>query len=287
MWALRPDSIHDIGFSGEERLSGRRKYACLRYSDLLGQRLGQHFLRSPGILRRIAEAACIEPTPLVIEIGAGEGALTEHLLEHAGRVNAIEKDPELVRHLRERFKHDDRLHVFEADVLQTDLSRWGDAVIVGNLPYYITSPIIERTLAVGKLLERAVFLIQKEVAERVAAKPGTRDYGFLTVATQVYARTELLFKVPPGAFSPPPKVDSAVIRLTPRYREEHSSAVTDPAPLLAFVGLCFRQKRKTIRNNLAGIFGREALEGIPELDMRAEQLTLEEFRSLYRKMAGA
>jgi len=253
----------------------------------LGQRLGQHFLRSPGILRRIAEAACPEPTPLIIEIGAGEGALTEHLLENAGRIHAIEKDPELVRHLRDRFKQDDRLKVFEGDVLQMDLSRWGDAVIVGNLPYYITSPIIERTLAVGKLLERAVFLIQKEVAERVTAKPGTRDYGFLTVTTQIYARTELLFKVPPGAFSPPPKVESAVIRLTPRYRSETAAAISDPAPLLAFVGLCFRHKRKTIRNNLAGIFGREALEGIPELDLRAEQLTLEQFRALYRRMAGS
>ena len=252
----------------------------------MGQRLGQHFLKRASILKRIAAAACPEPTPLVIEIGPGEGALTQYLLEHAGRVVAIEKDPELVRKLRERFSADDRLAVFEADILQTDLSRWGEAVIAGNLPYYITSPIIERTLAVGKLLERAVFLIQKEVAKRVTAAPGSRDYGFLSVATQVYAKTELLFSVSPEAFSPPPKVQSAVIRLTPHYRYKPSHAIADPAPLLAFAGLCFRQKRKTIRNNLAGVFGKEALEGVALADLRAEQLTLQQFRELYLQLTG-
>lgn len=252
----------------------------------MGQRLGQHFLRKTSILKRIAAAACPEPTPLVVEIGAGMGALTEHLLEEAGRVVAIETDPELAKHLRERFAHDNRLLVVEADVLETDLSHWGDAVIVGNLPYYITSPVIERTLAVGKLLERAVFLIQKEVAERITASPGSRDYGFLTVTTQLYARSELLFHVPPEAFSPPPKVDSAVIRLTPRHRCEEAAAVSDPAPLLAFVGLCFRHKRKTLRNNLTGIFSPDMLDALPEAGLRAEQLTLEQFRDLYRRMAG-
>jgi 16S rRNA (adenine1518-N6/adenine1519-N6)-dimethyltransferase len=253
----------------------------------VGQRLGQHFLTSPGILARIAQAACGEPTPLVIEIGPGTGALTEHLLEHAGRVIAIEKDRELVVELRNRFDGDDRLKIIEADVLTEDLTRWGEAVVVGNLPYYITSPIVERTLAMGKLLERAVFLVQKEVALRITAKPGTRDYSFLTVSTQLYAKAELLYTVKPGAFRPPPKVDSAVIRLTPHHMLGTAGALIDPAPLLAFVGLCFRQKRKTLRNNLAPFFGHSMVDAMPEADLRAEQLTLEQFQQVYRRFTGA
>ena len=123
------------------------------------------------------------------------------------------------------------------------------------------------------------------MAERITAVPSTRDYGFLTVATQRSAETKLLFKVPPGAFSPPPKVDSAVISLTPRRREGETPP--DPTPLLAFVGLCFRQKRKTLRNNLTSIFGKETIDALPEANMRAEQLTLDQFRDLYRRLTGA
>jgi 16S rRNA (adenine1518-N6/adenine1519-N6)-dimethyltransferase len=245
------------------------------------QKLGQHFLRSAGTLAKIARAACPEPADQVIEIGPGEGALTEYLIDRASRVWAIEVDPELVAKLLLRFRGEPRLKVVSRDVLHTDLTQWGRAVVVGNLPYYITSPVIERTLAMGKLLERAVFLIQKEVAERLTAKPGTRDYGFLTAATQLHARAERLFTVPPGAFSPRPKVESAVVRLTP-----HSTTGYDTAPMLAFLGLCFRQKRKTLRNNLIDVFGRELVEAQPEAKMRAEQLTLEEFRDLYRRLSG-
>jgi 16S rRNA (adenine1518-N6/adenine1519-N6)-dimethyltransferase len=251
----------------------------------LGQRLGQHFLRRPSILKRIAEAACPEPVPLVIEIGAGEGVLTAHLGQRAARVIAIEIDPALAGRLTARFALDPRVKVVAGDVLATDLTQWGPAVVVGNLPYYITSPVIERVLAMGKLLEQAVFLIQKEVADRLTAKPGTRDYGFLTVATRLSVETRTLFKVPPGAFSPPPKVDSAVIRMTPRRREDDSAA-PDPTPLLAFIGLCFRHKRKTLRNNLGGIFPGEVVDELPAAGLRAEQLTPDQFRSLYRKLAG-
>ena len=248
------------------------------------QKLGQHFLRRGAYLEKIAAAAAPSREPLIIEIGAGEGALTEHLLERADRVIAIEVDPELVKHLLIRFAGEARLKVVASDILATDLTQWGHAVVAGNLPYYITSPVVERTLAMGKYLERAVFLIQKEVAERITAVPGTRDYGFLSVATQLSAETKLLFKVPPGAFSPPPKVDSAVIRLTPRRRE--GEPLPDPTPLLAFVGLCFRQKRKTLRNNLTGIFGKEVIDPLPEAGMRAEQLTLAQFRDLYHRLTG-
>ncbi|MBK7927123.1 MAG: ribosomal RNA small subunit methyltransferase A [Bryobacterales bacterium] len=179
------------------------------------QKLGQHFLRRPATLEKIAAAAIPEHAAQVIEIGAGEGVLTEKLLERADKVYAIEVDPELVARLMLRFRGEPKLKIVAQDVLATDLTQWGRAVVTGNLPYYITSPVIERTLAMGKLLERAVFLIQKEVAERITASPGTRDYGFLTVATQLHATSKMLFKVPPGAFSPPPRVDSAVIRLDP------------------------------------------------------------------------
>lgn len=252
----------------------------------MGQKLGQHFLRRAAYLEKIAAAACPKggPVPLIVEIGAGQGALTEQLLKRADRVIAIELDPELVTHLLLRFAGEPKLKIVSADILATDLTQWGPAVVVGNLPYYITSPVVERTLAMGKYLQHAVFLIQKEVAERITAQPNSRDYGFLSVATQLSAATELLFKVPPGAFTPPPQVDSAVIRLTPLRRD--GEPAPDPTPLLAFVGLCFRQKRKTLRNNLASIFGKEIVDALPEAGKRAEQLTIDEFRDLYRRLAG-
>ncbi|MEZ5401451.1 MAG: 16S rRNA (adenine(1518)-N(6)/adenine(1519)-N(6))-dimethyltransferase RsmA [Bryobacteraceae bacterium] len=242
--------------------------------------LGQHFLVRQSILKRIAEAACPERVPLVIEIGPGKGALTEHLLERAERVVAVEIDPAMVGQLMLRFPGERRLKVVAQDILSTDLTQWGPATVAGNIPYYITSPIVERVLAMGKTLERAVLLVQKEVAERLAAKPGSRDYGFLTVATQLVAETKLLFKAPPSAFQPPPKVDSAVVSLAPR------PVAADPTPLIAFLGLCFRHKRKTLRNNLAHIFGKELVDSQPEAGLRAEQLTLEQFRDLYRRLTA-
>lgn len=247
----------------------------------MGQRLGQHFLHRRVYLEKIT--AAITPASTVIEIGAGQGALTEHLLEVANRVIAIELDPELVTHLIVRFAGNPKLKVVAGDILKTDLTQWGPATVVGNLPYYITSPVIERTLAMGRLLEKAVFLIQKEVGDRLLAKPGTRDYGFLTVTTQMFAEPKLVTKVPPSAFNPPPKVDSAVIKLTPRAASEHPP---DPTPLIAFIGLCFRQKRKTLRNNLAPFFGNERVDSLPEAGKRAEQLTLAEFRKLYDQLVA-
>jgi len=247
----------------------------------VGQRLGQHFLHRRVYLEKIAAAAC--PARTVIEIGPGKGALTEHLLDGAERVIAVEVDPELVTFLILKFAGNPKLRVVSGDILATDLTQWGPATVVGNLPYYITSPVIERTLAMGRLLERAVFLIQKEVADRIAAKPGTRDYGFLTVATQLFAEPKLVAKVPPSAFNPPPKVDSAVISLTPRH---HVDPPADPAPLLAFIGLCFRQKRKTLRNNLSPFFGHARVDLLPEASLRAEQITLDQFRNLYHHLVA-
>jgi len=233
------------------------------------RKLGQHFLASDPILNRIADAVCPERAELVIEIGPGRGALTRKLLERAHRVVAIEVDAELVSLLRATFPS--TLEVVHADVLTVDLAQWGRTAVAGNLPYYITSPILEKT--VRACPPRAVFLMQKEVAQRLTAKPGTRDYGFLTVQTAVFARARTLFDVKPGAFRPPPKVDSSVVLLEPH------AAPAAPAEFLEFAGRAFRQKRKTLRNNLAEQYPGIAAQ--PEAQLRAEQLSLDQLLSLF------
>jgi 16S rRNA (adenine1518-N6/adenine1519-N6)-dimethyltransferase len=247
------------------------------------QKLGQHFLSNPAILDRIAAAACPAGQPLVIEIGPGRGALTEYLLRRAQRVVAIEIDPALVEHLRQRFGGEHRLEIVAADALQVDLGQWGPAVLAGNLPYYAATPIIERAVTAGGPISQSVFLIQKEVAERVTAAPGARDYGYFTVRTALYARAEILFQVKPGAFRPPPKVDSAVIRLRSAARAAEVG-IENPAEFLSFVSMCFRQKRKKIRNNVTDLQVLEAIDRLPEAGKRAEELSLEQFADLYRRV---
>jgi 16S rRNA (adenine1518-N6/adenine1519-N6)-dimethyltransferase len=242
------------------------------------QKLGQHFLRHAGYLARIAAAAAEFSPEAVIEIGAGTGALTQHLLRRVPRVIAIELDSALVELLRRRFASESRLTVVHADVLETDLAAWCPAVIAGNLPYYIASAVIEKVLRLRTAMRAAVFLVQKEVAARLAAAPGSRDYGWLSVETQLFASAEVLFSVPPGAFSPPPKVESAVVRLIP-----HERLLPDSDEFLAFARACFRHKRKTLRNNLLAIYG-AAVEAVPEAARRAEQLSLDQLLSIYERL---
>jgi len=247
----------------------------------LPQKLGQHFLTNASILERIAVAVCPAGEDLVIEIGPGRGALTEKLLRRAARVVAIEIDAALVEQLRTRFADEPRLEIVHADVLDIDLARWGRAPVAGNLPYYITSPILEKAVRLD--VPRAVFLIQKEVAERLIAQPRHREYGYLTLQTAMFADTRLLFEVKPGAFRPPPKVDSAVVLLTPHSRD---LGVGDREAFRRFLSHCFRQKRKTLRNNLAGIYGKETIDPWPEAGLRAEQITLEQFAEMYKRIVS-
>jgi 16S rRNA (adenine1518-N6/adenine1519-N6)-dimethyltransferase len=244
-------------------------------------KLGQHFLVKGRTLERISKAACGEHTPLAVEIGPGRGALTEYLLARADRVIAIELDSALAEYLRQRHRGESRLEILEANALDVDWSQWGAGVLVGNLPYYVATPIVSRYARMPGSLRQAVFLIQKEVAERIAAKPGGREYGYLSVECQLFTETEILFTVPRGAFQPPPRVDSAVIRLTPRS----ALPVSDPGAFLAFVSTCFRQKRKTLRNNLAASYPPERYAARPEIARRAEQLSVAEFVTLYRAVA--
>lgn len=246
----------------------------------MGRRLGQHFLFQRDLLERIAGAACGEASPRVIEIGPGPGGLTAALRPRVCELILIELDPVLAAALRSRYENDPGVRIVEADVLTTDLSQWGPTVVCGNLPYYITSPIVDHTLALGPLLERAVFLVQREVAARLAASPGSRDFGYLSACVQAQCRVERLFLVKPAAFRPPPKVDSAVVRLTPL-----PIPLTPDLPAFRrFLSACFRQKRKTLRNNLGGLLSREQLDALPEASLRAEQLSVAELAALHGRL---
>jgi len=246
------------------------------------RKLGQHFLVRGSILERIARIACPEREALVVEIGPGRGALTTRLMALADRVVAIELDSYLAHRLMEQHAVGSGLEVVEGDALEVDLSQWGPAVIAGNLPYYAATPIIERALDLGPLMRRGVFLVQKEVAVRITASPGSRDYGYLSVAMQLSAEIDLMFDVKPAAFHPPPKVDSALVRIQPRDRTGELG-IRDRGDFLRFVSLCFHQKRKTLRNNLAARYG-AAVDAWPEASLRAEQIDLSMFAAMYRRL---
>src|SRR5580693_938132 len=242
------------------------------------QKLGQHFLIRGAVLERIARAACPDHAPLVVEIGPGRGALTTHLLARADRVIAVEIDP----YLAQRLSRAPGLEVVQANALEIDLSQWGPAVITGNLPYYAATAIMERVMSLGSGMRRGVVLTQKEVAERITASPGSRDYGYLSVSMQLSADIELLFEVKPAAFHPPPKVDSAVLRCEPHDRAAELG-ISDRLDFLRFVSLCFRQKRKILRNNLAAKYG-AVIDGWPEVMVRAEQIGIPVFAAMYRRL---
>lgn len=210
------------------------------------KRLGQHFLTDPRILTRIVDALAPTADETVIEIGPGRGALTDVLVPRARRVIAIELDRELASRLTERYAGDARLTVVQADVLSTDFAALagGPFVVAGNVPYNITTPILFHALQQPRPL-RAVYLVQREVAERVVAAPGSEAYGALSVNVQCVANAEIVFRVAAGSFSPPPKVESAVLRITPRG--DPVVAEEDEVRYRALVQAAFSLRRKQLR----------------------------------------
>lgn len=252
--------------------------------------LGQHFLTDPRILARIADAVALAPDETVVEIGPGRGSLTDALLARAARVVAIEIDRKLVELLRARYASEPRLTIVEADVLDVNLGEvaGGTYALAGNVPYYITTPILFQALRQPRAL-RSVLLVQKEVAARMAAPPGDDDYGALSVNVQAVADVELLFRIPAGAFNPPPRVDSAVVRVTPRA--EPVVAPGTEERFRTFVQAAFALRRKQMRRVVRTMAERSALDADAALeasridpDVRPETLSAEQFYALGRAL---
>lgn len=205
--------------------------------------LGQNFLTDPNTARKIAALVRAEPGDTVLEIGPGRGALTRHLLQiGAGRLMAVEKDQDLARELKARWPE---IEVVAADALEFPWENLGPCRIVGNLPYNVASPLLWEIVSRARAMVRLVAMVQKEVGQRLAAKPGSRDYGGLSVWVQSFARVEYAFTVPPTVFRPRPKVDSAVLAFIPLQKLDFSSQA-----LAGLIKRCFSQRRKQLRNLL-------------------------------------
>ncbi len=248
-------------------------------------KLGQNFLVDPSVSLAIVEALGDISAATVLEIGPGKGAITKLLATRAHRLIAVELDPTLAQPLRQHYP---RVEVLQQDILATNISSLAvheKLAIVGNLPYYITSQILLHLFDHHQAIGRAVIMVQREVADRIAAQPGTRDYGLLTATTKLYARVDNLFTLPPSAFAPPPDVHSTVLRLTfePRYQR----LGVDPVPFVAFLKQSFAQKRKTLTNNLrfAGFSPTAISTAFDEAQIsagiRAEALPLESAARLF------
>jgi len=269
------------------------------------QRLGQHFLSDAGWREKIARAIRVSPHGMAgpasgaqgdfcwIEIGAGHGEMTEHLLRSGAPVYAVELDPPLIERLQRLAETHKNLTVVPGDILETDLPALAGGRrirLYGNLPYYITSPILHRFFSFASRIDEIHIVIQLEVALRLTVRPGNKLYGYLSVATQFFTRPEFVMKLPPGAFRPPPEVASALVTLR-LPGPDASLGVGDPQAFLEFVKTCFGQKRKTLANNLRGFAEPERVRGIlKELklreDTRAEQLSVAQFASIYRVISS-
>lgn len=250
------------------------------------RRFGQHFLRDTAVIDRIVRAVAAKPSDAVVEIGPGPGALTGALLKAAGALDVIELDRDLAARLQARFDPD-AVRVHQADALEFDfkaLSRErGPLRVVGNLPYNISTPILFHLVDAGGAVRDMHLMLQKEVVERMAAGPGGRDYGRLSVMVQFRCRVEILFSVGPGAFRPPPKVHSAVVRLTPR--DAPPVRVADDRNLRRVVSLAFGMRRKTLRNSLKPILSAEEIEAAGvDPGARPEALDLAGFAALANRL---
>ncbi len=262
--------------------------------------LGQHFLVDTCVRDAIVEASGVGPGDLVLEIGPGRGVLTRALAERASVLVAVEVDPELVAYLRHELADLPHAHVIHADILSCDIGQIALAharkapgllrlMVVANLPYYITTSVLHRLLFVSPLFEAFTLMVQLEVAQKLTARAGSAGYGELSILAQYYTRPELLFTVGPMSFEPPPRVQSAVVKMT--VGRSPNAGDVDPAPLFAVVRAGFAKRRKNIRNSLvasalfggdhdfvAAVLERAGLDG----RLRAEQLDLEEFARLAR-----
>lgn len=266
--------------------------------------LGQNFLTDETVSRRIIAAVAPQVSDIIFEIGPGAGALTRLLIEQSGLVVAVELDRRLVEHLQSKLQAANFL-LLEADALTVDwaalfadaLRRWQSLYpqsaalprlrVVANLPYYISTPILERLLRQHAALEDLTLMLQEEVVNRIASPPGGREYGYLSLLAQYYATAEKLFTVPPSAFSPVPKVTSAIVRL--RFREAPAVSVVSEERFFALLRAAFAQRRKTIFNNLKAAVAALRFAVAPETALaaaqiearrRAETLTLQEFATL-------
>lgn len=266
-------------------------------------KLGQHFLESHSAAVRIVEALGDLSQATVLEIGPGRGALTSLLAARGRRIIAVELDRVMSAQLRMKFSTEPNVEIIEGDILKIELDtvfgpkpgmlRPGmaftpePAYVVGNLPYYITSDILLRLLEYHRYFSTIVIMVQKEVADRLAATPGSRDYGLLSATTQLYARVEKLFTLPPAAFNPPPKVHSSVVRLTVEPKLE--SLQVSETEFISFLKLSFGQKRKTLWNNLKTQYEETALRaalaktGVKPA-VRAEALPLAKSAALFRAL---
>lgn len=245
------------------------------------KRFGQNFLQDQGVIHRIIRAIAPRPKDHLVEIGPGLGALTEEILNAAGDLDAIELDRDLVPILRTKFfNYGEHFRVHQADAMKFDYTSLCENQqslrIVGNLPYNISTQLIFHLLSYNEQIADMHFMLQKEVVERLAAKAGENHYGRLSIMAQYYCQVENLFLVPPEAFNPVPKVDSAIVRLTP-YKQLPLVA-KDVSQLQSVVRTAFNQRRKTLRNNLKDLISAEALESL-EINPgeRPERLTLQEF----------
>lgn len=247
------------------------------------KRFGQNFLHDAGIIQNIINAIAPTPGKRIVEIGPGLGALTKHLLQQAGALDVVELDRDLIPYLETEFSALGQLRIHNTDALKFDfcaLAKTDEKLhIVGNLPYNISTPLLFHLLDQRHCIQDMYFMLQNEVVNRLAATPGGKAYGRLSVMVQFHCKVDKLFMVPPGAFNPPPKVDSAIVRLVPYERPPVD--VNDVDALRKVVMQAFTQRRKTLRNNLKTLLDADAIQdcGI-EPGRRAETLSLNEFAAL-------
>lgn len=245
------------------------------------KRFGQNFLQDQGIIRRIIRSIGPKDDQHLVEIGPGLGAITEELLDTCGRLDVVELDRDLVPILRTKFfSFADKFTIHEGDALKFDFSELQQTDeqmrVVGNLPYNISTPLIFHLLSFADKIEDMHFMLQKEVVDRLAAQAGDNHYGRLGIMAQYYCHVEPLFLVPPEAFDPAPKVDSAIVRLIPYKELPHTAK--DVSKLEVVVRTAFNQRRKTLRNNLKPLLSGEEIEQLGiDPGLRPERLTLKEF----------